>query len=117
MPLSITQTVLLIFLLFALTRVILRFRGSTLSFTGLIFWSAIFGMAMVGVLFPILTSQVANFLGIGRGVDAVIYTSIVLLFYLVFRIYIYIEDLRREITELVKKIALKETDGKKVSKD
>lgn len=70
-----------------------------------------FGSAIVIVLFPSLSGAVAKFMGIGRGVDAIVYTSITLLFYLVFRLYVYLEDLRHEITDLVRKLALKE-EGK-----
>ncbi|MBI3559330.1 DUF2304 domain-containing protein, partial [Candidatus Gottesmanbacteria bacterium] len=60
-----------------------------------------------GVIFPGQTTKIANFLGIGRGVDLILYASIATLFYLVFRIYILMEDLRHQITEVVRKIALK----------
>ena len=110
MPLSLTQIFLAFFLLFALSRVFLRLRSSELSIIGFIFWSGIFGLAAIVVLFPGLTSGLARALGIGRGSDVVLYISIILLFYLVFRLYIYIEDLRHDITKIVKKIALKEND-------
>ncbi len=70
--------------------------------------------ALAGVLAPEFTSYVAQFVGIGRGADVVIYLSIALLFYLIFRISIAIEETRREITELVRKIALENSrKGKK----
>ncbi len=108
MSISLTQIFLAIFLLFAVSRVILRFRSSELSLFGFIFWSGIFGVATVVVLFPGLTSSIAAALGIGRGADVVVYISVALLFYLVFRLYIYIEDLRHDITKIIGKIALKE---------
>lgn len=67
-------------------------------------------LALAGVLEPGLTSYVAKRLGIGRGTDVVLYLSIALLFYLIFRLSIALEETRREITELVRKIAL--TDEK-----
>lgn len=65
-------------------------------------------LALAGVLEPGLTSYVARRLGIGRGTDVVLYLSIALLFYLIFRLSIALEEIRREITELVRKIALKD---------
>lgn len=109
---TITQLFLTVFLLFAASRVVLRFRSGELSLFGFLFWSSIFGLATIIVLFPGLTSGVAAALGIGRGADVVVYLSVTLLFYLVFRLYIFIEDLRHDITEIVKKIALKDTDKK-----
>ena len=120
MPITLTQIFLSIFLFFAFSRVILRLKSGELSTFGFFFWIFIFGSAIVIVLFPGLTGSVADALGIGRGVDAVIYVSIVILFYLVFRLYIYLEDLKREITQLISKIALKDLkkqNDKKVAKD
>lgn len=112
MFLPLTQIFLSLFLLFALSRAFLRFKSGELSLVGFFFWSCLFSLAVVIVLFPELTSLVATRFGIGRGVDAVLYISIVLLFYLVFRLYIFLEDIRHEITELVQKLALEKDDKK-----
>ncbi len=114
MPFTFTQILLTIFLIFALSRVVLRFKGGNVSLPGLLFWGLLFGSAIVFVLIPGVTSEIAKQLGIGRGADAVVYTSIVVLFYLVFRLYVYIQDIRQDITDIVKTIALK--DAKKNDK-
>lgn len=75
---------------------------------GLIFWTCIFGLGFTAELFPNLTTEIAQKAGITRGVDAVVYTSIALLFYLVFRLYVYLEDIRKEITTLIRMIAIKD---------
>lgn len=113
---SYIQIALFIFLLFALSRVILRFKSKEVSWRGLIFWSLLFSSAMVVSIFPDISSKIAGVLGIGRGADAIIYASIVLLFYLVFRLYVYIQDVHYEISDLVKKLALKDIDDKQSSK-
>ena len=102
----IIQVLLSFFLLFALSRVVVQVRGAKISIGSFLFWSALFIFALVGVLDPNLTSFVAKFLGIGRGSDVVLYISIALLFYLLFRLSIALEETRREITELVRKISL-----------
>lgn len=114
MPFTFTQILLTVFLIFALSRVVLRFKGGNVSLTGLMFWGLLFGSAIVFVLIPEITSDIATTLGIGRGADAVVYSSIVVLFYLVFRLYVYIQDIRQDITDIVKTIALK--DAKKNDK-
>ena len=117
MPFTLTQIFLCLFLVFALSLVILRFIGGTLSFFGLIFWSALFGSSIIAVLFPSITGVIAQSIGIGRGVDAILYASISLLFYLVFRLYIYIEDLRQEMTRLIQRLALNKENDKESSQD
>lgn len=113
MNITITQIIITFFLLFALSRVYLRFKGGEVTLFGFFFWTILFGSAMLVVLYPGLSSDFAKALGIGRGADAIVYASIILLFYLVFRLYVYIQDIRYEITELVKKLALKENQTKK----
>lgn len=108
MPISTLQVILAFFILFALSRVFLQFKNGGVSLIGLIFWTVLFGSAIIFTVFPILTSDIARSIGIGRGVDVIVYTSIVILFYLVFRLYVYIQDLKREITDLVNKLALKD---------
>lgn len=100
------QFVLSFFLLFALSRVLLQLRKGNLTIPSFLFWGGVFSVAIIGIINPALTAQAAKFFGIGRGADIVIYLSIALLFYLVFRLSIAIEDVRHELTELVRKIAL-----------
>jgi hypothetical protein len=79
-------------------------------------------IGIVLALFPQLSSIVANWLGIVRGSDLVIYSFIVFsLFYFV-SVNAEIRDLRRQITDLTRKQALanpiigKQTNKKKKSK-
>lgn len=110
------QFILSFFLLFAISRVILQVKTSKLSIASFLFWSSLFILALIGVLEPALTSYIAKLLGIGRGTDVILYLSIVTLFYLIFRLSIMIEDQRREITELVRKIAFQSDSSKHTSK-
>jgi hypothetical protein len=102
----IIQIILVIFLFFALSRVFLRFRERKLSPVEFIFWTVLFLAAIVGVVLPDETTKIARLVGINRGVDFVIYLSIATLFYLVFRIYIMMENIRHEQTEIIRKIAI-----------
>jgi len=110
------QFILILFLSFAFSRVYLRFREGTVHFGTFIFWSAIWILAMVGVLYPNFTTWLANKIGIGRGADAVIYISLAIIFYLVYRTNVFVENIRQEITELSRKIALEMEENEKKRK-
>ena len=97
-----------LFLVFAFSRVWLRAREGSIGWGMFVFWTLIWILAIIAVIKPDLTQEIANELGIGRGVDAAIYISIVLLFYLNFRSNVSIENLRHEITRLTREIALKD---------
>lgn len=104
--LTTIQIVLLIFILFAISRVYLRAKEKIFSTKTAMFWYLIWITGLVGVLLPKTTTKLAGIFGVGRGVDVIVYIALALLFYLVFRIYVMIEDLRHEITYLVREIAL-----------
>lgn len=112
MTISLIQIFLVVFLLFALSRVILRFRERTLSPVEFLFWATLFIAAMLGILLPDETTKLAKLVGINRGVDFVVYVSIATLFYLVFRIYVLLENLKHEMTQIVRKIALENASQK-----
>lgn len=107
------QIILGLFLLFAVSRVVSQLRGGNISIVSFFFWTGFFIAALIGLLFPELTSKIAAAIGIGRGADLVFYVSIAILFYLVFRIHMLIEDLRHEISEIIRQIALKDLDRQK----
>src|SRR3990167_10555001 len=104
--LTTIQIALLIFILFAISRVYLRAKEQIFSTKTAIFWYVIWLAGLVGVLLPKTTTKLAGFFGVGRGVDVIVYIALALLFYLVFRIYVMIEDLRHEITYIIREVAL-----------
>jgi len=104
--LTTIQIVLLVFILFAISRVLLRVKEKVISLQTGFFWLLIWLAAFVGVILPGTTTKLASYFGVGRGVDVIVYLSLALLFYLVFRIYVMIEDIRHEITYLIRQLAL-----------
>lgn len=110
--LTTIQILLLAFILFALSRVILRSRERVISAQATIFWVLIWLAALIGTLMPQTTTSLAAVFGVGRGVDVIVYISLALLFYIVFRMFVLIEDLRHEITSLIRQIALQNSSKK-----
>ena len=107
------QVILLIFLAFAVSRVFLRLREGSLAFGAFLFWLAVWTLAGFAVIEPEFTTYLAAKIGIQRGTDLVIYLSLFLLFYLVFRTNVLIENLKEEITQLVREIALRNNKKRK----
>ena len=102
------QFALLTFIIFAASRAVLQFRGGMIRFGALLFWLGIWGVATFAIFYPETTTNFAKLMGIGRGVDVILYVSIAILFYLVFRLHVYLEDLRTEISRLIREVAIKE---------
>ena len=92
---TILKIIITIFLVFAVLNLIKQLKKSRISRAGFLFWFLIW--VAVGIVFwrPELATQIANQFGIGRGADFVIYISIIVIFYQIFRIYSRIEKLTR----------------------
>ena len=100
------QIFLLAVVIFAISRVYLRLKEGVITTRMAFFWFLIWIAALVGITLPATTTKIAEFFGVGRGVDIIVYISLALLFYLVFRIYVMIEDLRHQITYIIREVAL-----------
>ena len=100
------KIIAVLFVLFVSSRAFLRFKDRKISVAELFFWLCIWSGLIVVVFLPDLASGLANIIGIGRGADFIIYFSIAMLFYLIFRLYVKLEETEREITVLVRESAI-----------
>jgi hypothetical protein len=106
MNITIIQVLAIVFFTFALSRALLRARDRKISLAELIFWCTVWGGLIFVVFFPTFVTRVANAVGIGRGVDIIIYGSIALMFYMIFRLYVRLEETERELTRVIREIAI-----------
>lgn len=103
---------ILIFVVAALSKVWLIFRRGQLRRGPLFSWTIIWLTVAVAALVPDLSSRLARWVGIGRGADLLVYSSVLVLFYLVFRLIIKQSYLEQEIADIVQHIALRQADKK-----
>jgi small membrane protein len=102
------QVFLLSLVVFAMGHDILRYRQNRIHTRGFLLWLVLWFGVIAVIMFPNSTVVVARFFGIGRGTDLVLYTSIILILYFLFRIYVHLEQVDREITQIVRTIALRD---------
>jgi small membrane protein len=100
------QLLLLAFVLGALVKVIHSHRQRRLVPLDLLFWGLVWTGTASVIIFPEATSWLAHRLGIGRGADLIMYTSLLISFYLIFRLYVALARLEHAITVLVRANAL-----------
>lgn len=110
---TIIQIFIIFFAVFAILRAVRQFHRGALTRTWLLFWILFWASALVVAALPQTTDVIAAFVGVGRGADVVIYVSLLALFYLVFRLYVKIEQVEGEITRLVRKLSLDDLDEEK----
>lgn len=101
------QIVLILFFLFALVKVIGRYKAGELSLGWFLFWLVFWICAGAAVVRPDSTSVLAEFLGLGRGADLIIYLALALLFYMIFRLNVRLEKIDRQLTKITREDALK----------
>jgi small membrane protein len=64
------------------------------------------GVAITLVLFPDISNDIAHRLGVGRGADLVFYTSILIFWFIILKLYARIRRLEQTITQVVRKDAI-----------
>ncbi len=62
-------------------------------------------------IFPSWSDVLARAVGIGRGVDLFVYSAVLVLLYAVYRLFVRTQEMEREITDLVRALALRDGDG------
>ena len=100
------QYLLLAAIVAAFVFTVRRGRQNAMSRVATFLWAALWVAAAIVVLMPSVASAFASLLGVGRGVDAVMYVSVIALFTLVFRIFLRLDKIDRDITLLVRKASL-----------
>ena len=85
---------------------ILRFKEGKMTVGMLTLWILIWA-AVIGIsIYPESTNVLASLTGIGRGLDFILIIGLIGCYYLIFKIYTMLENMEKEITQLVRDIAI-----------
>ncbi len=102
----IIQWVILILVVLMYFKLLIDLKKGKISLRRFFFWLFIWtGLSLI-TYFPQIVLFFSNLIGIERAKDLPIYVSIILLFYLLFKMSIRTEEIEQGITKIVKKIAL-----------
>lgn len=104
----VAQLFLLFLVVLVISLVVLRYRQRKIGTLGFLLWLVLWITAAVVIMFPDSTMVVARLSGIGRGTDLVLYLSVILILYLLFKVYVRLEQVDREITQIIRAFALRE---------
>lgn len=105
--LALVKILFTAFALFAWSRAIIRFYSKDLNLKELVFWSVLWIAMIVLVFLPGKTNFLAKVLGMERGNDAMFFLGIIALFYALYRLYVKSNEQEKEITKLVRALALR----------
>lgn len=89
-----------------LIQLIIRVIKDRTQFFKLLFWGVFWGVALVFIWLPTNTiDKLGQLFGVGRGIDVLVYLSIIFLFYYIFRQNEKVNKLEKQITKLVRELA------------
>jgi len=100
------QIILVLFALFAIARTTRQYRKRKVSLHWFLLWNGLWALVIGTALYPKTADAVAGFVGVERGADLALYVAVVVLAYLVFRLFVRQEETERSITQLVRRIAV-----------
>jgi Uncharacterized conserved protein len=91
---------------------VLRLKDHKMSVGMAFLWTLIWLIVIWISIFPNATNTFAHLTGIGRGLDVILILGLIGSYYLLFKMYGMIENMDKEITLLVREIALQRGDLK-----
>ena len=102
------QLIALIIIALFLARLFWQKQKNHLSLNEFIFWFTFWIFSAGLVIFIKLIDRLVQGLGFsGSGIEILLYLTVVILFYLMFRLRLKLEKIEKDITLLVKEMALK----------
>ena len=109
MVIQIIATIIILSIFSQLIRKILKDKA---SLTKIIFWVLFWGISLVIIWLPKETiDNIGSIFGVGRGIDVLVYLSIILLFYNNLRLNERIDDMNKKVTKIVREVAKKSTSS------
>jgi len=101
----------LLFVLIILIRLGKRLREKQIRITNFLIWFFFWLMAGTIVIYPESTNYLARLLGVGRGVDVIVYFSLAAIFYFIFYFTVRLHIMDNRIAKIVRNISLKEKEN------
>lgn len=104
--------------LFYIFRIVLQFRANKRSVTSLLVWLVFWTTIVVLAIIPNPVSfEIARLLGFKSNINAVIFVALGWLFLLIFYLSTTIDRLEKQMTELIRKLAMQEAEKEKEKDD
>lgn len=103
------QIIAIIIIIFFISRLFWQKKKNLISKNEFIFWMIFWCVAILAILSLKWLDKISNELGFSAsGVDILIYISIIILFYLIFKIRLQLAKNEKAITKIIREISLKE---------
>jgi hypothetical protein len=108
----IFQILLILFAVFAILHTSRQYKRQTVSVRWTMAWTLFWLVVIAVALAPQTTDVIAQYVGIERGSNLIVYCAIVILAYGMYRVYTHLERLHREMTRLTREVAIRDAKKK-----
>lgn len=104
---TLVQILAIGLIILILIKTVADFKKKKFTLSAFVFWMSLWIIILVVAVLPQVTGFFARLLGVGRGIDVVVYFSILFILFILFKIITSLEKMNREITEIIRHLALK----------
>jgi hypothetical protein len=101
------QIAALIFAVIHIARLLALWKGKKIPGKSALLWFFVWFAVLVVVFATPVIDALSRPVGVGRGIDLVVYIAIMVLFYMIFQLHMKIDKIEREITKVTRESALK----------
>ena len=108
MDITIYQLLTPLFAIVMLLKGVSRLKRGEMSIRKFTLWILVWGGISVLAVYPQFVKFAADLTGLESGINALIFFGFIFLFYLTFKLFIIVEHLEREITNIVRKKAIED---------
>ena len=95
-----------------LIKTISDFKKKRIGRSNFLFWFFLWLIILIVAFIPQVTNFLAELIGVKRGTDVATYFSILIIFFILFKVLSRLEKTDQEITEIIRHITFKERDKK-----
>ena len=107
------QIIITILVILSISLVIKKKLQNKLTFGQTSTWLIMWLIVLIVFWYPESTNYLASSLNIGRGADLIIYIAILIMFYMMFKMYLKMDKLNSDITKVVRKVGIEKASDKK----
>ncbi|MCK5460309.1 DUF2304 family protein [Candidatus Parcubacteria bacterium] len=101
------QFIIILFSLFAISRLRSKLKAKEIDVKEFYLWLPFWAVTIIATVWFRKTDIIAKFFGVEKGADLAVYISIIVLFYLLFKLIVKIKKIERDITKITRELAIK----------
>lgn len=101
----VIQLLILFFATFSLSTALFMFKEKKIRVGDFLFWLVLWAAVIITSITTKYADFISKLLGVSSGINVLVYMGIIVLFYLIFRLYVKIDIMQKSMTNLVRELS------------